>query len=250
MGTTTTNLALYKPTAGESGWASLVNGNFDTLDLMRVAPVITGSGSWDSPTFVVDATNNRVGIGTASPTSMFHVDGTIVDPASAAVSFTPIMELTTTQKSIVNMQAYVRPKSAVVTTYGLIAIPTVLNDGGSSFNVTNLVGVFARLDLGASYTGTVSNAQTVTIANPSLNGGSGVITTAYGLYVNAITTGRTNWGIYTASATQNHQLAGNVRIGATGTPSAALDVSGSVEISGPYPLDRRDGVRGAWRQLD
>jgi hypothetical protein len=32
MGTTTTNLALYKPTVGESGWGTLVNANFDTLD--------------------------------------------------------------------------------------------------------------------------------------------------------------------------------------------------------------------------
>ncbi len=32
MGTTTTNLALYKPAAAETGWHDLVNANFDTLD--------------------------------------------------------------------------------------------------------------------------------------------------------------------------------------------------------------------------
>jgi hypothetical protein len=32
MGTTTTKLGLYKPTAGETGWGTLVDGNFDTLD--------------------------------------------------------------------------------------------------------------------------------------------------------------------------------------------------------------------------
>jgi len=31
---TTTNLALYKPAKGETGWLSAVNANFDTLDAM------------------------------------------------------------------------------------------------------------------------------------------------------------------------------------------------------------------------
>lgn len=33
MGTTTPNLGLYKPSAGEDSWATLVNANMDTLDL-------------------------------------------------------------------------------------------------------------------------------------------------------------------------------------------------------------------------
>jgi hypothetical protein len=32
MGTTTTNIELYKPTAGETGWDDEVNANFDTID--------------------------------------------------------------------------------------------------------------------------------------------------------------------------------------------------------------------------
>ena len=32
MGTYTTNLNLYKPTVGENGWGTLVNGNFDKID--------------------------------------------------------------------------------------------------------------------------------------------------------------------------------------------------------------------------
>jgi hypothetical protein len=48
MGTNTTNLALYKPAVGETGWGALVNGNFDTLDAQDLlkadvaAPVFTG----------------------------------------------------------------------------------------------------------------------------------------------------------------------------------------------------------------
>ena len=40
MGTYTTNLNLYKPTVGENGWGTLVNENFDKID---VASSVTGS---------------------------------------------------------------------------------------------------------------------------------------------------------------------------------------------------------------
>lgn len=36
MGTTTTNLSLYKPDVGETGWGTLVDANFDTLDSRTV----------------------------------------------------------------------------------------------------------------------------------------------------------------------------------------------------------------------
>ena len=39
MGTYTTNLELYKPTVGENGWGTLVNENFDKIDM---ASSITG----------------------------------------------------------------------------------------------------------------------------------------------------------------------------------------------------------------
>ena len=45
MGTTTTNLALYKPTLGESGWHNLVNANFDTLDRVSTFDVRTYGAS-------------------------------------------------------------------------------------------------------------------------------------------------------------------------------------------------------------
>ncbi len=38
MGTTTTNLALYKPTRAERDWDALVNANFDTIDGRLAAP--------------------------------------------------------------------------------------------------------------------------------------------------------------------------------------------------------------------
>jgi hypothetical protein len=44
----------------------------------HVAPVISGSGSWDTPTFVVDGTEHRVGIGVASPTVELDIDGAVL----------------------------------------------------------------------------------------------------------------------------------------------------------------------------
>lgn len=43
MGSNTSNLSLYKPNAGEDGWASNVNGNFNTLDTNVVYELKTGT---------------------------------------------------------------------------------------------------------------------------------------------------------------------------------------------------------------
>lgn len=45
MGTFTTNLNLYEPSVGETGWGAAVNTNFTTLDnaLVNPAPTVTGT---------------------------------------------------------------------------------------------------------------------------------------------------------------------------------------------------------------
>ena len=46
MGTTTTNLGLYKPAISETGWGANVNANFDTLDTYAASvPATTQSGT-------------------------------------------------------------------------------------------------------------------------------------------------------------------------------------------------------------
>ena len=72
----------------------------DTLEVVAYSTfeladqTFTGDFSVDSPTFVVDSTNNRVGIGTTSPASGFHVfDGTSVNsPQNANRKATVIIE--------------------------------------------------------------------------------------------------------------------------------------------------------------
>ena len=43
MGTYTTNLALYKPTVGETGWGTLVNTNWDLLDAASLTTLLRGT---------------------------------------------------------------------------------------------------------------------------------------------------------------------------------------------------------------
>ena len=43
MGTYTTNKELYKPSVGETGWGTLVNGNFETIDNFLKPITVSGS---------------------------------------------------------------------------------------------------------------------------------------------------------------------------------------------------------------
>jgi len=47
--------------------ADKLDGQHGNYFAPLASPTFTGSGSWDSPTFYVDATNHRVGIGTTAP---------------------------------------------------------------------------------------------------------------------------------------------------------------------------------------
>jgi hypothetical protein len=69
MGTTTTNLSLYKPTVGEVGWGEEVDANFDTLDQRAFGP--------DAILYVTDVgddANDGKSWGTAKETIMAAYD--------------------------------------------------------------------------------------------------------------------------------------------------------------------------------
>jgi hypothetical protein len=51
--------------------------SYNTLGAAPLAsPTFTGTGSWDSSTLYVDATNHRIGIGTTTPTHLLELKGT------------------------------------------------------------------------------------------------------------------------------------------------------------------------------
>jgi hypothetical protein len=58
----------------------------------------------------------------------------------------------------------------------------------------------------------------------TVTGGFGTLTTLYGLYMEDISGGSTNWSIYSLGGNMAH--VGNVRIGDTTAPTYALEVAG------------------------
>ena len=79
MGTTTSNLGLYKPNPGENGWGTLVNANFDIIDaLASVVEASTQSGT--SYTLALVDAGTVVETTNGSPV-------TITVPSNASVAF-------------------------------------------------------------------------------------------------------------------------------------------------------------------
>lgn len=82
-GTSTTNLSLYKPTVGETGWGTSVNNNFDIIDSSMVtrpgSNAFTGYNSFTSSVAFSSSTFNRIWI--ASPTYSISTDKLAVNGA-------------------------------------------------------------------------------------------------------------------------------------------------------------------------
>lgn len=140
----------------------------------------TGDLVWDSPTFAVDSSENRVGIGTASPLGLLHIDssakteillegtqtsnGEIVDISfrNASDSVAAIQVLRVSNNDQADMAFFTQPNSGSVTermridSNGDIAIGSanVRRDLASSTSpVLSLEGTFPAINLRDSGTG-------------------------------------------------------------------------------------------------
>ena len=62
----------------------MLNGNINSVG--KIADTSTDKINFDSNTFVIDETNNRVGIGTTQPNSKLHVEGIISSYGSSSLN--------------------------------------------------------------------------------------------------------------------------------------------------------------------
>ena len=94
----------------------------------------------------------------------------------------------------------------------------------SASNLLKMVGAAGRTYNRS--TGTVGNAYSLWARN-STNTGGGTITASYGVYIDSISSGATNYALYSAGG--QSYFTGNVGIGSgKTTPATALDVNGTV----------------------
>ena len=82
IGTTTGSGAVVLATAPTLTTPTLGNASGDSVTITAATIACTNGLNFDSNTFVIDATNNRVGIGTSSPGEKLHVYGNAVDTAA------------------------------------------------------------------------------------------------------------------------------------------------------------------------
>jgi len=73
--TTFSGAVVMSSTLSANGGATLGDASGDALTINSSAVSIPNGLNFDSNTFVIDATNNRVGVGTASPAQALHING-------------------------------------------------------------------------------------------------------------------------------------------------------------------------------
>lgn len=242
-----------------------VNVTGDTMTGALAITLATGNSLVvDTTTLVVDATNNRVGIGTAAPAHPLQViaannalSGQLI---GAHVYFTHTPAGTSTAQPMAQLLradiggavdlsgvgaygAYYQILN-VSTSTGASALNTLIGFFGDVYNfttgtVSNLVG--AQVRLVNSSTGIITNGQPLNVQSPSIAGGN--ITTVKGLLINkqfntngssSTTGGYNSYGIDLVTGDQGGNTSGtntNYGIRITGAGGAA-GVAGTVDNYG------------------
>lgn len=127
-----------------------------------------------------------------SGTRAFTVNASVTN--TDGIAFFPTVTTNVSGTALITGQATLVPSTGLGFLYGLLFIPSLAS---SSSNVTNLMGILARTDTAASYSGTIGSAYAIYAANPSKAGGT--MTNVYGLYIESLTSGTNNYAILTNS---------------------------------------------------
>jgi hypothetical protein len=253
-----------------------VSGNINSTNFSATGNLsVSGLVAFDTDVFYLNNVNNRIGLGTSSPTYQTHIyqnDSTvgsttasglttntnlynqlIVSPASnptAALtyygSFSDVSYNSTANSPNVSiLGSWVRVSGTNTGNMANIAGSSVTSRLTSSGNVTTSYGYISNLSL--SSTGSVQNHYSVYVSNPSRTG-SGNVVNNYGLFIENQNTGNTtNYSIYSNGG--NNYFAGNVMIGIT-SPSANFTVNGTTNLSHIGNVKITGGTSGQYIQTD
>jgi hypothetical protein len=197
------------------------------LDIWGNLNVATGT----NPALFVDTTTNRVGIGTSTPATSFH----LVNPNNTGSSPIAIFQSTGTQAPSIKIQGTDRSVtlSAQVNTLDVNgAYRTSLNGSGSTNNAYLLVNGNAATtygSLGADSVGNLVLNQASSTLNILLSGGNVGIgtttpTTKFSVAGNALIDGVVTASSFVATSTAVSTFAGGISIPATKTINLSNDL--------------------------
>lgn len=209
--------------------------------LSQQSSVMTMFGGTTPASHITIGSTGIVGIGTTTTTNtaLIAMGGS---PSSltrhqAGIAYSPVAT-TGTQAGLV-IQTIASPAGS----FSGLSYGSYIDSGVQAANANT----FTANPIGlSSYGGTVTHRGSNTVtgasiynaASPAVTGG-GTITTMYGLYINrqkiaaGVTTG---YGIFQADSNDINTFAGNMSIGTTSAPTAALSVTGSITGTGSITL--------------
>lgn len=133
-----------------------------------------------------------------------------------------------------NFQTVATPGASSAASYRALSFD-VGSAAGNVNNFTATVGVVAVFGtINHRGSGVLTGACTYYVTNPSSSGG-GSITTVYGLYVDSLTRGATNYAIYTNAGLV--RFGGQVQLVASGTAAASVNIPHGAAPTSPVNGD-------------
>ena len=213
-----------------NGGATLGDASGDALTINSSAVSIPNGLNFDSNTLVIDATNNRVGIGTASPASTLNIETSTTSVYLKSTGSTACdIEITGGNRGAGSASFLIRQDNAG---NGYLYNRESANLlFGTAFTERMRITSAGNVGIGTSSPAAtnkfqVSQTSTTDGATAIVASCTGVTTGAnYGLYSSVSGATVRNWGLYVQAG--DAYVAGNVGIG-TSSPVYKLDVNGII----------------------